>query len=172
MCARVTAIFFVESSEAASVCPCCGGELRCRDHRKRILRGENGEINWLVVRRFRCGRCSRYHVELPDCAAPYKHYRTEIISGVIDGVVCQDDADSEDYPSQSTMERWKRWFELNRINIEGHIRNAICRVNSSIYIVGITESYLSRLRESIPDWLETALRTIYNSGERLEAFCL
>ena len=63
------------------------------------------------------------HRELPDLLAPYKHYLAEIISGVLDGIVKPDDEDTEDYPCEQTMERWRRWLELNRSYIEGYLRS-------------------------------------------------
>ena len=68
---------------------------------------------WLMVRRFRCSSCHALHTELPDCLIPYKHYQTEIISGVIDGVVTQDDLECEDYPCFDTMRLWMAWFTQN-----------------------------------------------------------
>ena len=43
---------------------------------------------------------------LPDMLVPYKHYREETVSGVLDGIVSPDDEDSENYPSEQTMVRW------------------------------------------------------------------
>ena len=70
----------------------------------------------LIVRRFYCKHCHSYHNELPDCLVPYKHYETEVISSVLDGIVQSDDLDSEDYPSFSTMLH----ENLDRIN--GYLR--------------------------------------------------
>lgn len=57
-----------------------------------------------------------------DILTPYKHYETEIISGVIDGVVSPDDEATEDDPCQMTMERWLVWFRINIRRIEGYLR--------------------------------------------------
>ena len=114
-------VFFVKSNGKTPVCPLCGNELKYRDSRIRICRQEGGQKDHLLIRRLRCSECHAYHNELPDVVAPHKHYAAEVICGVLDGVVTPDDADSEDYPSASTMQRWLRWFLLNRPNIEGHL---------------------------------------------------
>ena len=92
-------MFLVKSSVTSHLCPKCHSILRYRDSRKRILRKEGGTKQHLLIRRFYCEQCQAYHTELPDCLTPYKHYETEVISGVLDGVVTVDDLDSEDYPS-------------------------------------------------------------------------
>ncbi len=100
------------------------------------------------------------HNELPDCLVPHKHYEAEVISGVIDGTVTDEDLDSEDYPSRMTMDRWRLWFRKNIANIEGILRRVCGKINSPA-------SLLEILRIQTPYWLETALRIIYNTGERL-----
>ena len=118
-------MFFVESSVTTHMCPICQATLRYRDSRPRIRRKEGGLKDQLIIRRFYCKNCHSYHNELPDCLVPYKHYETEVISGVLDGVVQPEDLDSEDYPSCATMLRWLQWFcenleqlLLNRFAVE------------------------------------------------------
>ena len=102
---------------------------------------------------------------------PYKHYEAEVISGVIDGIVTPHDQDSEDYPSISTMLYWLRWFQLNLSNMEGYLRNA------GYSILGLgkdllfsDQSLLEAVRKKYFNWLEKAIRIIYNSGGFLPAF--
>lgn len=99
-------MFFVESSENSPICPFCQENLRYRDSRPRIRKKEGGRKEQLMIRRFRCSNCHSYHNELPDCLVPYKHYETEVISGVLDKIITPEDLDSEDYPSFGTMLRW------------------------------------------------------------------
>ena len=150
-------LFFVESREDVPRCPLCGGQLRYRDSRRRIIRREGGIKEQLLVRRFRCEDCHHYHTELPDCVAPYKHYETETISGVLDEIVSSADEDSENYPTETTMERWKDWYRQNKANIEGHL----LRIS---YRLGFEIRTLDDLRKTGEKWLETILRAIYNSG--------
>ena len=162
--------FFVESRESPPNCSECGGELAYRDSRKRILRKEGGEKCWVQIRRFRCKNCGRHHNELPDCLVPHKHYVTEAIAGVLDDVVTPEDEDSENYPTEQTMIRWKKWFALNKANIEGHLRNigySILGLGKDILIQ--KDSLLEHLRKQRQDWLERVLRLIYNTGESLRA---
>ena len=139
-----------------------------RDSRTRIRKREGGERDLLMIRRFHCCSCHRYHNELPDCIAPYKHYGTEIISGVIDGVVTPSDTDSEDYPSLETMRRWLKWFILNLARIEGYLRSigySILGLGKELLFSQI--SLLETIRHKYQDWLEKTLRLVYNSGGSL-----
>lgn len=121
-----------------------------------------------MIRRLRCPKCCKLHVELPACLVPHKHYDAEVISGVIDGVVTPNDQDSEDYPCSMTMRRWIRWFFENRPNIEGLLRHAFRRAAKSLPVPE-SGSLLSFLREHTVSWLEAVLCFIYNSGEALSA---
>ena len=109
-------IFFVESS-AISYCPVCGEPLSYRDSCERTMRLEGGVRRKFLIRRLKCSSCGRLHRELPDCLAPYKHYASEVISGVLDGIVSPDDEDSTDYPCETTMHRWHCWLEANRLRM-------------------------------------------------------
>ncbi len=118
-----------------------------------------------MIRRFHCEHCHSYHNELPDCLVPYKHYETEVISGVLDGVVSQDDLDSEDYPSCSTMLRWFQWFTENLERMQGYLR----AIGYSLLGLGedflfSQDSLLEAIRNKYQNWLEKILRLVYNSG--------
>ena len=118
-------VFFVESSVTTHMCPICQATLRYRDSRPRIRKKEGGLKDQLIIRRFYCKNCHSYHNELPDCLVPYKHYETEMISGVLDGVVQPDDLNSEDYSSFATMIRWLQWFRENHERINGYLRTIL-----------------------------------------------
>lgn len=109
---------------------------------------------------------------LPDILVPYKHYPEETISGVLDEIVGSDDMDSENFPSEKSMERWHHWFIFNRMNMEGHIKSIGHRIlGYEEELLSSTMSLLSHIRSSIPDvWLKIILRYIYNSGNTLQAF--
>jgi len=126
------------------------------------MREEGGNLIMLCIRRLRCRKCGKYHNELPDCLAPYKHYKSETICGVLDGDVTGDDLDSEDYPSESTMKRWKRWYRINQADMEGHLHRAALMLNGKSTDTGI--SLLQSIRNTTQKWLEAVLRIIYNSG--------
>lgn len=119
----------------------------------------------MSIRRLRCSSCDSIHTELPDIVAPYKHYKTEVICGVIDGIITPDDEDSEDFPSVSTMKSWLNWFWFNLSQIEGYLRNvgySILKLKSEI--LSSDSSLLEAIRNKYQDWLERILRIIYNSG--------
>lgn len=161
-------MFFVESSATSHICPKCRGTLTYRDSRPRIRKREGGERDFIVIRRFRCEDCHSYHNELPDCLLPYKHYETEIISGVLDGIVSADDEDTEDSPSLSTIHRWLLWFQINRFNIEGFLRNTACTIfELGEAVLFSKDSLLEAIRKKYQNWLEVISRLIYNSGGAL-----
>ena len=163
-------IFSVTSRETP-VCPHCGCELVYRDQVKRHYRLEGGEKVWFLLRRLKCPHCRKLHRELPDFLAPYKHYRAEIISGVVNEIVRPDDEDSEDYPCEQTMERWKTWLALNRSYIEGYLRSVGYRLlGFGEELLNTTVSLLEHMRSSFAEWLEILLRFVYNSGGFLEPF--
>ncbi len=154
----------VETSFDHPPCPVCGEHLSYRDSRKRIRRKDGGDTQHLIVRRMYCPHCNKLHVELPDCLVPRKHYDTEVISGVIEGTVTQDDLDSEDHPCARTMRRWIKWYLENQTNIEGLLRHAF-RKAGKVIAVSPEGSLFSFIREQTHLWLETIIRIIYNSGE-------
>ena len=113
--------------------------------------------------------CGRLHNALPDCLAPYKHYASEVIAGVLDEIITPDDTEDEDYPCEATMLRWKHWLMVNRLRIDGHLRSIGYR------LLGLGDEFLmsnvsllETLRASNSCWLEAILRIIYNSGGSLE----
>ena len=89
-------------------CPECQTELVYRDSKTRTLRREGGQKEYLIIFRMRCPKCGKYHTVIPDCIQKNKHYASEIIQGVQEGIVTPDDEDSADYPSITSMWRWKR----------------------------------------------------------------
>lgn len=158
-------IFYVKSNGPVPPCPFCHADLSYRDSRRRVSKLEGGAKRWLIIRRFCCGSCKALHTELPDCLAPYKHYQTEIISGVIDGVITQDDLESEDYPCLDTMRLWLAWFTQNLERMEGLLHKALYEISGNIQeLQHPSGSLLEKLRRTTLNWLEQALRTIYNSG--------
>lgn len=89
------------------VCPNCGGKLYYYDTVKRIVKTKNGNKDKIYVRRMVCHNCKTYHRELPKTVLPYKQYDSEIIYGVIEGLITPETLGFEDYPCEQTMLRWK-----------------------------------------------------------------
>ncbi|MEG0721927.1 MAG: DUF6431 domain-containing protein [Lachnospiraceae bacterium] len=162
-------IFLIESS-AISYCPVCSEPLSYRDSCKRSMLLEGRECHIYLIRRLKCHNCGKLHRELPDILSPYKQYATEVISGVLDGIISPDDEDSYDYPCVATMHRWHGWLMANQMRIDGYLKSI------GYHLLGFSEGLLTssmpllfNLRRSNACWLETILRFLYNSGGFLVA---
>ena len=59
---------------------------------------------------------------LPDMLVPYKQYREETVSGVLDGTVSPGEEDSENYPSEQTMVCWHHCFMAYRLISGGQVK--------------------------------------------------
>lgn len=129
------------------------------------MKTEGGTKHYIQIERLKCEQCHRLHNALPDILVPYKHYTTEIISGVLDETISSDDLDNEDYPCEKTMKRWDHWLMANQEYINGYMKSLGYRMlGFSEDLLNSKVSLLSKLRESSEVWLETILRVIYNSG--------
>ena len=53
--------------------------------------------------------------------APYKHYDAGLTEDVLDGVVSEEDTETEDYPCEGTMKHWRWRAKMNEKNMEGQI---------------------------------------------------
>ncbi len=133
-----------------------------------------GEKEWYRIRRLKCtnDKCGRLHNELPDCLCPYKHYDAGLIEDVLDGVVSEQDRETEDYPCEGTMKHWRWWMQRNQTNMEGQIKSAAHRfLELSDAFLRDRDSLLEELRERVsPGWLKAVMRFLYNAGGRLEAY--
>lgn len=166
-------IFLINSKEE-SICPCCGSPLTYRDSRKRVHTIAGGGKEWYLLRRLKCsnGKCRRLHNELPDCICPYKHYDAGLIEDVADGVVSEEDTETEDYPCEGTMKHWRWWLRMNEKNMEGQLRLAVHRVlDLDGKLLKAGASLLEEMKGRIsPGWLKVSARVIYNSGGRIEPY--
>ena len=161
--------FFCKSNEATAMCPLCHGMLKHRDWRSRIVREAGGKKSYIMIRRLKCEKCGRLHNELPDFLSPYKHYRAEIIEDVVDELVTSDDLETEDYPCEQTMERWKEWIRSNTDRINGYLKSIAYRIlDFSEALLGSKISLLANLRDRGDGWLGIVNHLIYNSGGALQ----
>lgn len=94
-------------SDNQSICPKCGGQLKYYDHVQRLVRTKFGNKKWVAIRRLRCCKCHAVHRELPDFIFPYKQYESDIIIGVLEGLITCETLEFEDYPCEMTMIRWR-----------------------------------------------------------------
>lgn len=89
-----------------SNCPKCGGFLKRYDEVPRLLRTKGGLSKYVKVRRWKCVGCNSIHREISNDIHPYKQYESEIINGVLDGLITPDTIGYEDRPCEMTMKRW------------------------------------------------------------------
>lgn len=149
----------------------CQSQVKHRDYKLRIMKMEGGEKHFIYMERLQCTNksCNRLHNALPDRLVPYKHYAAEIISGVLDEIITTQDLETEDYPCEATMLRWKHWLMLNYFRINGYLKSIGYRfLGFSEELLNTRLSLLEYLRLSNDRWLEAILRMIYNSGGVLE----
>lgn len=155
--------FFTESRDV-SYFPCCGGSLRYRDTCMRIWLREGHERRTVVIRRLKCPECGTLHRELPDFLAPYKHYETELISGILDEVAGAEDMEG-DLSCESTIQSWRHWLMANALRIDGYLKaEGSCLPGFTEELLMTGSSLLKQLRNSCQKWMEIILRFIYNSG--------
>lgn len=158
-------MFLPDSSEY--LCPVCKeGNLIFRDYCTRIARHEDGEVEKIRIPRHQCDnpRCQRLHRMLPDFLVPFKHYTEDVISDAVNDRL--DLTLINDAPSPVTILRWKRWIQLNSIDIDGQLRSIGHReLDFSKELLNSGVSLLRELMRSIPyGWLRTILCMLYNSG--------
>ena len=91
-------------------CPDCGGQTHYYDSVKRKLRLEYGKTTFTYLKRYKCINCGRIHRLLPADILPFKHYKAEIVFGVLRGDITPECIGYEDYPTELTMKRWKNEF--------------------------------------------------------------
>ena len=146
--------------------------MKRRDQVKRHTRLKGGNKVWFEIERFRCESCQRIHRAIPEFLAPYKHYCLGLITSVLScRVVPKEYEEEHNYPVEITMERWKKWEELNRTDIEGNIRSIGHRMlGFSEELLTSRVSLLDAMKSSVKQWLGIILRMIYNSGGRLRPF--
>ena len=159
-----THIFFVKSREIL-YCPHCMMPLKHRDWKLRICKRDGGEKDFIQVERMKCEHCNRLHTALPNTLTPFKHYETDVISGVLDDLITTDDLDDENYPCEVTMNRWHHWLMANHLYINGKLKSdGYSKFGFSEALLLSEISLLDELRLRCQDWLETIQHFIYNLG--------
>ena len=144
--------------------------MKRRDQVKRHTRKAGGSKVWFEIERFRCDQCKRIHRAIPAFLAPFKHYCLGLITSVLSHRVFPRSFEEEhNYPVENTMERWKRWEDLNRTYIEGYIRSVGYRMlGFGEELLTSKVSLLEAMKSSVKQWMSTILRMVYNSGGELQ----
>lgn len=91
-------------------CPDCGCDAHYYDRVKRKLRIEYGKTVITYIKRYKCVKCGKIHRLLSADILPFKHYKAEIVFGVLSGKISSECVEYEDYPTELTMKRWKTEF--------------------------------------------------------------
>lgn len=143
--------------------------MKKKDWVRRICRHLGGERDWLLIERRQCTNenCNKTHRLLPaDLSLPYKHYETDAIEGVIDGIVTEDMMPEKSYPCRTTFQRWRRWAEELLRNAEGQLRSVVHRVYDLGYeFLKSEESLLEELKKRIGNgWLTAVVRINIDMG--------
>jgi hypothetical protein len=156
-------VFFVRSGEQ-NPCPCCGSGMKVIGSRKRRYINGIGEKVVLVIRRLRCSHCAKVHHELPDILIPYKRHGSESIEAVVSGA-----SELTVAADESTINRWKRWFE----DISNYLASALVSIAIRYCLrtvegaSGLPQSPLQRIWQLVgdsPRWLARVVRPVANAN--------
>jgi hypothetical protein len=87
-------------------CPVCGEPLHFHGRCRRFVRTQTWEQRIeMSIRVLYCMSCCRFHRELPDFLAPFKHFSLEMVSKIYDGIVKKPAVDG------STIIRLRYWVD-------------------------------------------------------------
>jgi hypothetical protein len=116
----------------------------------------------LIIRRLRCNECKKIHHELPDILAPYKRYKSECIEAV---VVKDDNTPLTIACDESTLHRWKNWFNSLRWYFAGCLQSITIQLGKEIEETSRPNSILHRIWHYVgnaPGWLARIVRSLVN----------
>ena len=110
--------------------------------------------------------CSfKYTRVLPDIMTPHKHYSTEVIENVVDGICTPYTPETEDYPCEKTMKRWEDWIAGNHNHVDGVLKSIGSRL--SVFgeeLLNTEDSLMDKLRDDGAGWLSILNRITRNFG--------
>ena len=117
----------------------------------------------LIIRRMRCEACRKVHHELPDILIPYKRYTAESIEQVV-----SDTEPIDVVVDESTLYRWRRWFDAWGPYAVGCLTSIAVRFrfelpvgNSSNPPLAVLQAF-GREEEKSTGWLAKVVRPIAN----------
>lgn len=90
------------------ICNNCHCELKKYDKVYRTIRVKGGVKMKVKIQRYQCPKCKHIYRELPEDLYPHKQYESEIIDGVVEGLIDSSTLGFEDYPCEMTMKRWRK----------------------------------------------------------------
>jgi hypothetical protein len=96
---------------------------------------------------------------------PHKHYSTEVIENVIDEVCTSETLQTEDYPCELTMTRWKAWIAGNINHVDGVLKSIGSRLSEfGTELLNSKVSLVEQLRKDGEGWLAVMNRITWNFG--------
>lgn len=96
---------------------------------------------------------------------PHKHYCTEVIQKVVDGELTPESLETEDYPCEKTMERWKDWIAGNVNHVNGVLKSIGSGLSEfGMELLNSKVSLMDKLREDGKEWLCILNRITWNFG--------
>ena len=161
--------FFVKSNGNPPPCPECRGQLEYRDRKRRIMRLEGAEKQWILIRRFRCTGCSDTIMNFPIVWYPSSITRQRLLPVFLMALL----------PRRISIVRiipaWTRcscgFFQLNQERIEGYLRTIAYELSDGkLSVLHSDLSLLKWFRLHARNWLERIIHSIYNSGGFLVSF--
>jgi NAD-dependent SIR2 family protein deacetylase len=100
---RTKGLYTIDNMDVP-LCPDCGQKLSGYDRRLRHMIDSSGEVRWFSLRRLRCQKCHRLHLEVPDFIQSKKHYDVRVIKDVLNDHMESCPADIR------TIKRWKKEY--------------------------------------------------------------
>ena len=123
----------------------------------------------MLIERRQCTNkeCRKTHRLLPGYKVfPYKHYDAGLIEEVVEGTADEESLLETQYPSESTLERWREWADKLIRNAEGQLRSMAYRVYDLSYeFLKSERSLLEELKKRIDErWMTTVVRIYIDTG--------
>jgi hypothetical protein len=117
-----------------------------------------------MIRRLQCVQCHRVHHELPDILVPYKRYGCESVEAVVNA-----EAELTVAADESTIYRWRRWFEWLSNYFACALHSIAIRFNPQSVEAGseLPQSPLQRIWQQVgdaPRWLARTVRPVVNAN--------
>ena len=110
-----------------------GTELVYRDTCSRHYKLGGGKRVWFRIRRLKCPHCKVLHRELPDVLAPFKHYRLDIIMGMLDGSLTTDDL---------KYENWVHCLLYVNTKVKKSIQSLSLKYSIQLYCLSLGTSFI------------------------------
>ena len=109
-------------------CPVCGGKAVFHDSYDRHVHIVE-TVEWIIIQRVICNKCSKTHAIIPDFIKPRKHYSAfdiEISLRDMEDGIAPEKVETE--ASISTLKRWRKEFKKKSYQAVGALRGLLYRL--------------------------------------------